>query len=62
MRVDPSQIVSSIILGLISGIMIMAIGLGSVFFFGEHNPVEKMAEKVLEKETGLEVDLDYKDY
>jgi hypothetical protein len=42
--------------------MIMAIGLGSVFFFGEHNPVEKMAEKVLEKETGLEVDLDYKDY
>jgi hypothetical protein len=35
-----------------------AVGIGSVYYFGKDNPVEKEAEVVIKDETGISVDFD----
>lgn len=35
----------------------IVIGLGSGYFFGDDNPVEEIAEKVIEWKSGFDVDL-----
>lgn len=38
-------------------ILAVIIGLGSVYFLGNDNPVEEISEKVIEEETGVNIDL-----
>lgn len=38
-------------------ILIIVIGVGSAYFLGHDNPVEEMAEKVIEQQTGIDIDL-----
>jgi hypothetical protein len=35
----------------------LIIGFGSIFLLGNDNPIEEIAEKVIEKETGIDIDL-----
>jgi len=37
-------------------ILIIVIGVGSAYFLGHDNPVEEMAEKVIEQQTGIDID------
>jgi len=47
--------------GLIILIVVVSIaivgGLSSVYFLGHDNPVEEFAERVIEEETGVNIDL-----
>jgi hypothetical protein len=38
-------------------ILAVIIGIGSVYLLGDKNPVEEIAEKVIEEEIGIDVDL-----
>jgi hypothetical protein len=38
-------------------ILAIIIGIGSVYFYGEDNPIEEKAEQVIENETGIDIDL-----
>lgn len=38
-------------------ILAVIIGIGSVYLLGNENPVEEIAEKVIEEEIGIDVDL-----
>ena len=38
-------------------ILVIIIGIGSVYLLGNDNPVEEIAEKVIEEEIGIDVDL-----
>jgi hypothetical protein len=35
----------------------IVIGFGSIYFLGKYNPIEQEAEKIVEAETGMVVDL-----
>lgn len=37
--------------------LLLLIGLSSVIFLGKDNPIEKEVEKIIEVETGLNIDL-----
>jgi hypothetical protein len=47
---------SLIIITVVVGICLIA-GLTSTLFLGDDNPIEEIAEQVIEKETGQDVDL-----
>lgn len=38
-------------------ILAIIIGLSSVYFLGEDNPVEEVSEKIIQEETGINIDL-----
>jgi len=38
-------------------ILAIIIGLGSTYFLGDDNPVEEVSEKVIQEETGVNIDL-----
>jgi len=38
-------------------ILIALIGISSVFFFGDDNPIEEISEEIIKEETGLDIDL-----
>jgi len=38
-------------------ILAVIIGIGSVYLLGDKNPVEAIADKVIEEEIGIDVDL-----
>lgn len=48
--------VSLIIIGILVGICVLG-GITSTIWLGPDNPVEEVAEKIIEDETGLKVDL-----
>lgn len=45
-----------IIIGIVVGLAIV-VGVVSQFFMGPDNPIEEIAEKIIESETGEKVDL-----
>lgn len=45
------------IITMIIIILAIIIGLGSVYFLGDDNPVEEVSEKVIQEETGVNIDL-----
>lgn len=47
---------SLIVIGIVVGVALV-VGFVSQFFLGADNPVEEIAEKVIEEETGETVDL-----
>lgn len=47
---------SLIIISIVVGICLVG-GLASTYFLGDDNPVEEVAEEVIKKETGMDVDL-----
>ncbi len=38
-------------------ILVVIIGLGSVYFYGDDNAVEEISEEILKEETGIDIDL-----
>lgn len=38
-------------------ILVVIIGLGSVYFYGDDNAVEEISEEILKQETGIDIDL-----
>lgn len=38
-------------------ILVVIIGLGSVYFYGDDNAVEEISEELLKQETGIDIDL-----
>ena len=38
-------------------ILIALIGISSVFFFGDDNPIEEISEEIIKDETGIDIDL-----
>lgn len=50
------EIGSLIIISIVVGICLIG-GLASTLFLGDDNPIEEVAEQVIEKETGQDVDL-----
>ncbi len=38
-------------------ILVVIIGLGSVYFYGDDNTVEEISEEILKEETGIDIDL-----
>lgn len=38
-------------------ILVVIIGLGSVYFYGDDNAVEEISEEIIRKETGIDIDL-----
>ena len=44
-------------LGFAVTLLAVIIGIGSVYLLGDKNPVEEIAEKVIEEEIGIDVDL-----
>ena len=38
-------------------ILIVILGVGSVYFLGDDNPVEEICEEIIEEETGIKIDL-----
>jgi hypothetical protein len=38
-------------------ILAVIIGIGSVYWLGNDNPVEEIAEKIIEEQTGINIDL-----
>lgn len=38
-------------------ILVVIIGLGSVYFYGDDNVVEEISEEILKQETGIDIDL-----
>lgn len=38
-------------------ILVVIIGLGSVYFYGDDNAVEEISEEILKGETGIDIDL-----
>ena len=38
-------------------IIVVIIGLGSVYFYGDDNAVEEISEEILKQETGIDIDL-----
>lgn len=38
-------------------ILVVIIGLGSVYFYGDDNAVEEISEDILKQETGIDIDL-----
>ena len=47
---------SLIVIATIVGVCVLA-GICSSYFFGDDNPVEQVAEKIIQEETGINVDL-----
>lgn len=45
------------IMKMLALILAVIIGIGSIYLLGNDNPVEEIAEKVIEEETGIDVDL-----
>jgi len=45
------------IIKMIIIILTIIIGITSTYFLGNDNPVEEIAEKVIEEETGIDIDL-----
>lgn len=45
------------IMKMLALILAVIIGIGSVYLLGDKNPVEEIAEKVIEEEIGIDVDL-----
>ena len=42
---------------MLAVILAIIIGIGSVYLLGNDNHVEEIAEKVIEEETGIDIDL-----
>lgn len=38
-------------------ILVVIIGLASVYFYGDDNAVEEISEEILKEETGIDIDL-----
>lgn len=38
-------------------ILVVIIGLSSVYFYGDDNAVEEISEEILKEETGIDIDL-----
>lgn len=38
-------------------ILVVIIGLGSVYFYGDDNAVEEISEEIIKQETGIHIDL-----
>ncbi|HNU60724.1 MAG TPA: hypothetical protein PKL04_00840 [Methanofastidiosum sp.] len=38
-------------------ILVVIIGLGSVYFYGDDNVVEEISEEIIKQETGIDIDL-----
>ncbi len=38
-------------------ILVVIIGLGSVYFYGDDNAVEEISEEIIKQETGIDIDL-----
>lgn len=38
-------------------ILVVIIGLSSVYFYGDDNAVEEISEEILKQETGIDIDL-----
>lgn len=38
-------------------ILVVIIGLGSVYFYGDDNAVEEISEEIIREETGIDIDL-----
>ena len=38
-------------------ILVVIIGLGSVYFYGDDNAIEEISEEILKQETGIDIDL-----
>ena len=38
-------------------ILIALIGISSVFFFGDDNPIEEISEEIIKEEIGIDIDL-----
>ena len=45
------------IMHILALIFAAVVGISSVYWFGFDNPVEEIAEKVIEEEIGIDVDL-----
>lgn len=45
------------IMKMLALILAVIIGIGSIYLLGDKNPVEEIAEKVIEEEIGIDVDL-----
>ena len=45
------------VMKMLALILAVIIGIGSVYLLGDKNPVEEIAEKVIEEEIGIDVDL-----
>lgn len=45
------------IIKMIVVILIVILGVGSVYFLGDDNPVEEICEEIIEEETGIKIDL-----
>lgn len=45
------------IIKMIVIILIVILGVGSVYFLGDDNPVEEICEEIIEEETGIKIDL-----
>jgi hypothetical protein len=42
--------------------LVIILGVGSVYFLGDDNPVEEIAEEIIEEETGIKIDLTPSDW
>jgi uncharacterized protein YpmB len=42
--------------------LVVILGVGSVYFLGDDNPVEEIAEEIIEEETGIKIDLTPSDW
>lgn len=38
-------------------ILVVIIGFSSVYFLGDDNPIEEISEKIIQAETGVDIDL-----
>lgn len=45
------------IIKVIVVILVIIVGISSAYFLGDDNPVEEIAEEVIQEETGVNIDL-----